>query len=141
LVLDQPLPVADLAEAIVVRGVFLQSANSLAISVISSAPVGLHPTTDQIFFFVCAMNRSTAARPCALALRALCELEPFLTLLAEELVARHCRRSSLPRHRRRLLYDDHPYSNIPRGSVMDTTQFGISTTSLILRSPATLQMA
>src|SRR2546426_10842157 len=32
-------------------------------------------------------------------------------------------------------------SKIPRGTVMDTTQFGTSTISLILRSPATLQMA
>src|SRR5882724_487567 len=32
-------------------------------------------------------------------------------------------------------------TKIPRGTVMDTTQFGTSTISLILRSPATLQMA
>jgi hypothetical protein len=32
-------------------------------------------------------------------------------------------------------------SKIPLGTVMETTQFGMSTISLILRSPATLQMA
>src|SRR5437870_9653177 len=32
-------------------------------------------------------------------------------------------------------------SKIPRGTAMDTTQFGTSTISLILWSPATLQMA
>jgi hypothetical protein len=36
---------------------------------------------------------------------------------------------------------DSLYTKIPRGTVIETTQFGISTTSLILRSPATLQMA
>jgi hypothetical protein len=29
---------------------------------------------------------------------------------------------------------------IPRGKVIDTSQFGMSTVSLIFRSPATLQM-
>jgi hypothetical protein len=33
------------------------------------------------------------------------------------------------------------YPKIPRGRVMDTTQFGRSTTSLIFRSPATLHKA
>src|SRR5213594_3625696 len=32
-------------------------------------------------------------------------------------------------------------TKIPRGTVIDTTQFGTSTISLIFRSPATLQMA
>lgn len=33
------------------------------------------------------------------------------------------------------------HAKIPRGTVMETTQFGRSTVSLIFRSPATLQMA
>ena len=41
----------------------------------------------------------------------------------------------------RPMADSNQDSKIPRGTVMDTTQFGTSTISLILRSPATLQMA
>lgn len=42
---------------------------------------------------------------------------------------------------RRAMCPSVPYSKMPRGTVIETTQCGTSTISLILRSPATLQMA